>query len=115
MEDSQRFSYIFAGTRHHKEEASEWYAARFRVQGWQWWEVRGWWHLKQCGLYQGVSKTATKALLSGLVEKLPWGRKYLGAYISNPVSSKACHRLSQRQPREADSNICPCQYNSTNG
>ena len=33
--DSQRLSYISVGTRFHKEGASEWYAARFRVWGWQ--------------------------------------------------------------------------------
>ena len=115
IEALQHFSYISARTKYHKEEASEWYVAGFRVRGWQRWGVRGWWHLRQCGLCQEVSKTATRALLSGLVEKLPWKRKYLVACIGNPAPSKPCHRLPQEQSRETNSNIRPCWYSPTNG
>ena len=114
IEDSQRFSYIPAKIKYYKKKASEWYTAAFWVQSWQWWGVRGWWHLKQRGLYQKVSKTATKALFSGLVKKLPWEREYLGACISNLASLKTCHRLPQGQPRKTNSNIYPCQYSLTN-
>ena len=115
IEDKWRLSHFLTGIRYHKKGVSEWYAAGFWVWSWQQWGIQGWWHLKQRGLCQRVRRPATKALLSGLVEKLPWERKYLGACISNLVSLKACHRLPQRQLKEANSDIRPCQYSPTNG
>ena len=116
MEDSQRLSRISAGTRYHEKRTSEWYAAGFRVRGWQQQGVWGWWHLGQRGLCQRVSnRSAARALLSGLVEGLPWGGEYLGACIGNPAPLKARHRLPQRQSRKANSNICPRQYGSIDG
>ena len=63
--------------------------------------------MRQRGLCQGVSnRVATRALLSGLVERLPQGKEYLGACISNLAPLKAYYCLPQRQSREADSELC---------
>ena len=55
------------------------------------------------------------ALLSGLVEKLPWGEKYLGVCIGNPALLKPYYCLPQGQSKEADSDLPLCWYNSTTG
>ena len=114
MEDSWRLSYIAARTGYHKEGASEWYAAE--IWGWRRQKVWGRWHLRQRGLCQGVNnRSAARALLSSLVERLPWGGKYLGACIGNSAPSKACYRILQRQFKEANSDLPSRQYGSTNG
>ena len=56
----------------------------------------------------GSQQDSYQGQLSGLVERLFWGREYLGAYINNQVPLKACHHLQQKQPKETNDDIRLC-------
>ena len=71
--------------------------------------------MKQRGLCQRVNnKSTARALLSGFMERLPWRRNYLGAYINDLALLKTHYRLLQKQSKKVNSNFSPRWYGSIN-
>ena len=116
VKNSWCFSRVTAGARHHKDGTSRRLCDAARV--WNRWQcqVQSGGNSRQRGLCKRVrSRIFTRALLSDLVEKLFWGRKYLGARISSTSPWETGQDLLRRASWQANSKLLSCLRCSANG
>ena len=72
--------------------------------------------MRQRRLCQQVGvRPSTRPLLSGSVEELPQGKKYLKTIVSHLAPKKADQLPPQRSPGEANCNLFAHQFHFANG
>ena len=114
VEDSQCLSHGTAEAVHHQKKAVGQTGDGIEGRWQQAIQDKG--YLGQRHLRQQVGvRSATRLVLSGSMKKLPWGKKYLGTFVSSSVPQETNQLLPQGVSGEANSNSSAHQLCSANG